>query len=193
MRRTEKTFFRQVLLTRMLLEADPPSRAERRGHTRDPKCRGRCSGGGGNPRAPCLPYQGGTLAAHPASPPQPHPQILTHGPYQHSLPTPLWERDPGLKEAPLQTDRNLHSNKGAAPTHLSGPTPHHSLPPHTPAPAPSTPKPERFSSLLVSPLKEAFPAPRPDPIWAPLPQCSQGSHVSSMIVTRQRHRLSTWL
>lgn len=43
MSRTEKTFFRQALLKRMLLDADSLSRAEQQHHTGDPEPSGRCS------------------------------------------------------------------------------------------------------------------------------------------------------
>ena len=152
MSRTEKTFFRQALLTRMLLEADPPSRAERRPHThththtRDPESRGRRCGEAGSPQAPYLPYQGGTLTEHPTSPPQPPPTNPNTW-YLLAFTTQLLcqKGDPELKEAPLQADRKLHSNKGAGP--------------NLPLPSRPTPQlqralnpgawPEHLSSLLV--------------------------------------------
>lgn len=84
---TEKTFFRQALLKRMLLEADSLSRAERQQHTCDLRAQVQPEEVG-NLQALHLLYQ---VCRRPPPSTTPHLcsllQIIIHGPCQHSLHT----------------------------------------------------------------------------------------------------------
>lgn len=76
MSRTEKTFFRQALLKRMLLEADSLSRAEQQQHTHDPEDVSR--------PLTCFTPEA-RLSAHPTPPPQsPTPGTRQHTPHSCS-------------------------------------------------------------------------------------------------------------
>ena len=76
MSRTEKTFFRQALLKRMLLEADSLSRAEQQQHTHDPE--------GVSRPLTCFTPEARLSAPAPPPPPPPPPGTHQHTPHSCS-------------------------------------------------------------------------------------------------------------